>query len=118
MKPDYEMIGRWLGNRRVEKEIGYPVYNDPETMWAVIHGEGFITYRERGQIDALYVEPECRRRGVGRTLVNMALTSLANIGCRRVRVSANANSRHLFASAGFKTVSVSKNFTRMERYDA
>lgn len=118
MKSDWETIGPWLGNRAIEKEIGYPVYNDPETMWAVIPGKGFVTYRERGHIDALYVEPEFRCEGVGAVLVNMALTALSNVGCRRVRVSANKNSCRIFGRAGFRVIGNSKNFAKMELKNA
>lgn len=116
MKPDYELIGRWLGNRQVEKEIGYPVYNDPDTRWIVLDGVGFCTYRESGHIDCLYVEPGERLRGNATLMITLALKALA--GCSLVRVSANANSSALFAGMGFSPKSATKNFLRMERRNA
>ena len=117
MKPDYELIGRWLGNRQVEKEIGYPVYNDPETRWIVLDGVGFLTYRESGHIDCLYVEPAERMKGNAAQMVKMALEAMSG-RCMAIRVSANENSFLLFQSFGFQAKRRTKNFMHMERRNA
>lgn len=110
MQPDYEMIGPWLGNRQIEKEIGYPVYNDPDTQWIVLDGVGFCTYRMSGHIDCLYVLPGARLQGNAAQMVRMALQAMSG---KTIRVSANANSLPLFQSYGFSPTTGTKNFTRM-----
>lgn len=116
MKPDWNLIGPWLGNRRIEKEIGYPVYNDPMTSWLINPGVAFLTYRVEGYIDCLYVEPAHRLQGLATDLVWQVIARLCQ--CPIVRVSANANSRPMFLKMGFVITSGTKNFTRMERVNA
>lgn len=112
----YRIVGPWLGNRQIENEIGYPVYNDPDTQWIAEPGLGFVTFRvwaggQHGRINVLYVAREHRLQGRAVSLVSKALTQ---IGEGRVTVSANRNSRHLFEGFGFTAVRETKNFTAME----
>lgn len=105
---NWNLVGRWLGRRDIENEIGYPVYNAPGTIWEV-EDYGFCSFVE-GEIKYLYVMPEHRGTGLGRKLV------LDAIGIEgKCRVRANKNSLHLFLTLGFQPVSSTKNFTLLRR---
>lgn len=49
--------------------------------------------RERGEIEALYVRPDARRRGAGRALASAALRWLEARGIRRVALQVAAGNR-------------------------
>ena len=106
---NWSLIGRWLGNRRVNREIGYPVYSDPGDIWEVV-AEGFCSFKSN-EIKYLYVLPEFRGGFVGCGLVSSVLDSSNEAWT----VRANKNSHNLFLRFGFHGVSCTKNFTLMRR---
>lgn len=110
---DYALIGRWLGSRQIEKEIGYPVYNDGGDVW-LSHISGFASATKRAsglwEFRYIYVMPLQRRRGTGRSICQEILGM-----SERWVVRANRNSEAMFVSLGFTPVSKTKNFTKMVR---
>lgn len=52
-------------------------------------------------VNAVYVEPSHRRRGVGRELMLMAIEWAKAQGCRRVRLRSSDEGRLLYQSLGF-----------------
>lgn len=110
---DYALVGRWLGSRQIEKEIGYPVYNDEGDVW-LSHISGFASATKRAsgvwEFRYIYVMPQHRRMGTGRS---MCLEILGM--SERWMVRANRNSEAMFTSFGFVPVSGTKNFTKMVR---
>lgn len=106
---NWNLVGKWLGRRSIEKEIGYPVYNSPEYKW-VISDAGFCSYT-KGEIKYLYVLPEHRGVGMAKWMVSTALGE----HCGTWTVRANKNSYNLFLRFGFAPVSSTKNFTFMRR---
>jgi ribosomal-protein-alanine N-acetyltransferase len=69
----------------------------------------------------LAVRPECRRRGLGRALLDCALEEFSRRGGGtiglEVRVS-NRAARTMYETAGFRTVAVRRGYYRKENEDA
>ncbi len=71
----------------------------------------------RGWLYAVAVKPEFRRKGIGRQLVNHAVSALMNIGCPKVNLqvrSTNAAVVAFYKAIGFSTedrISMGKRLT-------
>lgn len=75
---------------------------------------GYIAYEvivDEGSIVELAVDPEHRRKGVGRKLAELMLTSCTGVKtvCLEVRAS-NTAAKALYEALGFEAVSVRKNY--------
>ncbi len=53
------------------------------------------------ELDALFVDPDCMRRGVGLALIRDVVSTARDLGCRRVEVTANEHARAFYEHAGF-----------------
>lgn len=81
----YKLMGPFLANRAVEKELGYPVYDDDDKTWFVAIEEqkvvGFCYRQEikedKYQIGSCYVSEAYRERGAFNQLLNLALSTIA-----------------------------------------
>ena len=60
-----------------------------------VDGDGVV------ELDALFVDPECIRRGVGLALVRDVVATARDLGSRRVDVTANEHARAFYENAGF-----------------
>jgi ribosomal protein S18 acetylase RimI-like enzyme len=66
---------------------------------------GTTRYRSWGHLDRIAIDPDIQGRGLGRTLLDYAVMSLASDGARRVGLSTqgrNSRSRALYESYGFR----------------
>jgi len=74
--------------------------------YATVEGYDYMSLRgPAGVLQDIVVDPEYRRRGVGRLLLEAALASLKSRGAPRVVLSTakrNEAAHRLFASAGFR----------------
>ena len=70
-----------------------------------VKGFSAILPREDGnaELDALFVEPDCWRQGIGRTLVDYCSTSARNAGARYLHVVGNPHAEHFYIACGFET---------------
>src|SRR5438445_2702203 len=59
------------------------------------------TEEDRGELDALFVEPEVMRRGVGRMLLDDAVSIARERGLHRIEVTANPRAVAFYRRAGF-----------------
>jgi ribosomal protein S18 acetylase RimI-like enzyme len=78
--------------------IGYAYAGVEDSDWMALRGPA-------GVLHDVVVEPEHRGRGVGRLLLDAALTFLRSRGAPRVvlwTAARNASAQRLFASAGFR----------------
>lgn len=81
----YPLMGPFLANREVEKEIGYKLYDDDDKEWFVaLEGNKVIgfCYRQKKskgnyQIGSCYVVKEHRDKGVVKRLLNKAMDGLS-----------------------------------------
>ena len=82
---------------------------------------GMYTSIDEGEITNVGVAPECRNQGIGRKLVQAALSMARQQGLAQVvlevRVS-NASAIHLYESCGFVNVGVRKGFYEQPKEDA
>ena len=53
------------------------------------------------ELDALFVDPAFMRRGIGRALLDDALTLARSRGCRRIEVTANPRAVEFYVKMGF-----------------
>lgn len=86
----------------VQKELFFVAEDNGSVIGTVMSGyDG-----HRGWLYMVAVKPECRRKGVGRQLVDHAVTALSNIGCPKVNLqvrSANAKIVAFYKALGFST---------------
>ena len=55
----------------------------------------------RAQVNAVYVRPAYRRRGIAKRLMQLAIAWARERGCKRVRLHASEDGRHLYELLGF-----------------
>jgi GNAT superfamily N-acetyltransferase len=60
------------------------------------------SYRKIGYIWGVYVEPDYRHQGIGRSLTQMNLDYLRSIGCTRAILHASPLGRPIYENLGFK----------------
>lgn len=121
-KQFYAVVGPYLANRNVAKEIGYHIYDDENTEWFIALSGGelaaFANCRVSGNsvnICSCYTIEQFRLKGAMRSIVQYIKSEYQG---KLLRVSANANSKPLFASEGFKVVRKNGSFTVMEHKNA
>jgi len=56
------------------------------------------------ELDALFVEPEIRRRGIGRLLVEHSAQVARNNGSAALRVSGNPHAQEFYIACGFNEI--------------
>ncbi len=116
----------WLSDRAADPASVFLVAEDTgtESLVGFIVGETLdeipiFTVKRYGFLHDLWVEPSCRRRGVGRQLVAEAVARFAAKGVPQVRGDtawANTASRSMLAHLGFAptTVQVLKPIGRLD----
>jgi DNA-binding MarR family transcriptional regulator/GNAT superfamily N-acetyltransferase len=98
------------------RDFQFAPANPPRALWVaerggVILGSVFVTpshgLTDSAQLRMLYVEPEGRGQGLGRTLVDQAVTFARDNGYARMRLwtqSVLVSARRIYAGAGFELV--------------
>jgi len=77
----YSIMGKFLSKREIVKEIGINVWDDDNNKWFVVCDTddkvmGFASVsikNELGKINTLYVLPEYRKKGIGKTILSAIL---------------------------------------------
>lgn len=86
----------------VQKELLFVAEDGDSIIGTVMSGyDG-----HRGWLYAVAAKPECRRKGIGRKLVNHAVTALSNLGCPKVNLQVRSTNTEVVAfykSLGFST---------------
>ena len=101
----YQLIGKFLANRQVEKEIGYKIYDDDLKDWffAVKNEElcGFC-YRWKKpnhfQIGSCYVVESERNKGLMKKLINSVVGQTEGI----IKITCKETMMDLLLLEGFK----------------
>ena len=72
----------------------------------IIKGFAAIVARQDGnsELDALFVDPESWRRGIGRVLVEHCCSAAKASGASAIHVVGNPHARGFYDSCGFKTL--------------
>ncbi len=81
----YQLLGPFLANRTVEREIGYKIYDDPEKVWLIarelnnVQGFCYLLEKKKGsyQVGSCYVVEEYRQLGIFKTLLDKATNGLS-----------------------------------------
>jgi ribosomal protein S18 acetylase RimI-like enzyme len=61
-----------------------------------------VQQRKYGYIWGVYVQPDCRRRGIARALTQAALDYLRGIGCTHALLHASPSGRPVYAAMAFQ----------------
>ncbi|MEO7548209.1 MAG: GNAT family N-acetyltransferase [Ramlibacter sp.] len=71
-----------------------------------IKGFAAIVARPDGnrELDALFVEPECWRQGVGRILLEHCANAASRAGARYLHVIGNPHAEHFYLACGFQVL--------------
>lgn len=117
----YILMGRFLANREVARELGMPVWDDADKQWviSVVKGEvlGFASYvitKNKVVLKSAYVLPEHRRKGVYTELLDARLAKVGTPGTV-VEATVTRSSYHAMLSAGFETVAVKGKYYHMRK---
>lgn len=78
----YPLMGPHLANREVEKELGYPIYDDHDKTWfiatedASLIGFCYLQPKSKGKfsVGSCYVKEQFRNKGVFRELLTLAFS--------------------------------------------
>jgi N-acetylglutamate synthase-like GNAT family acetyltransferase len=75
-------------------------------LTAALVGFAAILPREGGdaELDALFVEPEMWRRGIGRALVDHCCAAAKAVGAKSLHVIGNPHAETFYGSCGFTTL--------------
>ncbi len=73
-----------------------------------IKGFSALLSRQDGnvELDALFVEPECWRQGIGRALVEHVAEVAASSGAKHLHVIGNPHAEHFYTACGFHMLGV------------
>ncbi len=96
-----ELVATIRGDTAVDQMVGHLV--DQRGLWLATRGTatvGFVVYRDR-VIEALYVDPHHRRRGVARSMVN-ALRELEQPPVDALALPGDRATKSLYESFGWK----------------
>ena len=71
-----------------------------------ILGFSAILPRQDGnaELDALFVEPECWRQGVGRALIEQCAIAAKQTGAKSLHVVGNPHAEHFYTACGFEVL--------------
>ncbi len=80
----YPLMGPYLANREVVKELGYPIYDDDDKVWFIAFKDdtlaGFCYLQPKGKnkytVGSSYVVKSFRREGVFRGLITRILVEI------------------------------------------
>ena len=75
-----------------------------------IKGFAAILPRQDGnsELDALFVEPDCWRQGIGRQLVEYCCSRAKTSGAAELHVVGNPHAQEFYQASGFKTLGTKK----------
>ena len=60
-------------------------------------------YRKYGYIWRVYIEPDYRKNGIGKSLTKRAVDYLKSIGCTRAILNASPSGKTVYSNVGFST---------------
>ena len=60
------------------------------------------------ELDALFVEPECWRQGVGRVLVDHCVVAARRAGASYLHVIGNPHAEHFYGACGFQVLGIER----------
>lgn len=110
----YFLLGPFLSRRDIVKEVGGPIWDDPEKVWFLAldrkHVLGFCALHKQ-QLCSVYVIREARSRGIGRALIEEAIASAAT----PLSIVAVKSSEKFYAKLGFKKSKEGKGYVWMQR---
>ena len=121
-----ELLDSCFGSGAWSRESIAAQLDNPVSYCAVALDEdrvvGYIAYEvivDEGSLVELAVEPQYRRKGIGRKLVELMLTSCGGVKtvCLEVRAS-NMPAIHLYRAMGFREISVRRDYYDDPKEDA
>jgi predicted acetyltransferase len=119
-KDFYVLLGPFLSNRQVEREIGYRIYDDEGKIWFIaLDGytvAGFCYVHEKAasqyHFGSCYVVNEYRRKGIFRNLLKEAIRDI--VGTVHLTTNNEAMAA-LIQKEGFKRVGVKGSFNKFSK---
>jgi GNAT superfamily N-acetyltransferase len=112
----YAIMGPFFGSKDAARELGEPIWDEPERDWVVAVSEGralgCVAVRKNDYVCSLYVEPGSRGKLIGYALLRAALDLYGG-----KRATATPHGAELFALFGFKEVGTKGSYLLMARDD-
>ena len=75
-----------------------------------IRGFSVILPRHDGsfELDGLFVEPDCWRQGIGRSLVDHSSVAAMRAGAKHLHVVGNPGAKHFYIACGFQALGTTR----------
>ncbi|WP_294371475.1 GNAT family N-acetyltransferase [uncultured Clostridium sp.] len=105
LKDDFwvEKFKKWIGERILKVKL---IYLDDEPAGAISYGKSRDDkFPDYGEIWSFYMKPEYFRKGLGRKLINSAISDMVDKGfknCYLWVLDKNKNARRFYEKSGFK----------------
>lgn len=101
-----EQLAVWAGAMR-PASLHRALAEPDKTLLVALEGKddgervaGFVLFGT-GEVWAMYVRPDCARRGLGTRLLSLAEDAARRRGCPRLRLTASRNAVAFYAANGF-----------------
>ena len=117
----YSILGPFLGDREIIKELGSPIYAENEKRWFVAMDEnqmvmGFVGLKpmvnNKMALSSFYVIPQNRNQGIGGRLMSVLVDYAQN---KTITATVRGRAKRIFLSHGFTIIRKSRNYIFMER---
>lgn len=112
----YMLLGKYLCNKTVFDELGYPLWDDNDKTWYIaMKGKKLAGFAYRRiakdcyHLGGLYVLPECRKKGIGTSLL---ANRIKDVGVYKTTCTPASVSIH--KKLGFVATGTKGKYTLME----
>lgn len=109
----YNLMGPFLGNRQVAKDLGMPIWNDPNRDWVVALANGrpiacasieFLNTPGKAVIKSGWVHPDWREQGIYNRLFKERLKIAREYGVKVLTATVTDKSYNTHIRHGFKEI--------------
>lgn len=114
-KDFYNLMGPFFGNRQVAKDLGMPIWNDPDREWVVAIDVDadlpigcasiqFLKTKGKAAMKSGWVHPECRGQGIYNRMFEERLKIAAERGIKVLTAVVTEKSFNTHVRHGFREI--------------
>lgn len=113
-QPDfYNLMGPFFGSRQVAKDLGMPIWNDPDREWVVAVADGkpiacssieFLKTKGKAAMKSGWVHPDWRGKGIYNRMFEERLKIAAEHGIKVLTATVTDKSYNTHIRHGFREI--------------